>query len=165
MVVVVRVGNDVVVDDDVVDNVVVSGVVVWPVDELSVVWLDPFTVALDVSVVSLYVDVDGGTAVVVDIVDEDVVVVDSVVVVVVGTSEDVDSTVIIEDPVVFVVSFDVGGVEDNEEVDVELAWQTSTRKCTIRTHKSRRIVLQNHFLNSNIHGKIQFTPYSVEFFE
>lgn len=71
-------------------------------DELSAVWLDPFAVALDVSVVSLSVDVDGGTAVVVDIVDEDVV-------------------VVVVDSVVFVVKVGDGVVEDNVEVDVELA--------------------------------------------
>lgn len=155
-----------VVGDDVVDNVVVSVIDVWTKDELSVVWLDPFVVAF--SVVSLFDVVVGDTVVVVVVVvevDDVVVVVDSVVEVAVGTCEDVDSTVIIvEDPVALVVTFGVGVIEVNVEVDVELPWQTSTRECKIRTHNNRRIVLKNHF-GILIYTEIQTTPYPVEFFE
>lgn len=90
-------------------------------DEFSVVWLDPFVVAFSVVSIS---DVVGGDTVVVVVVevDEDVVVVDSVVEFAVGTCEDVDSSVInVDDPVSLVVTFDVGVVEDNVEVVVLIA--------------------------------------------
>lgn len=90
-------------------------------DEFSVVWLDPFVVAFSVVSIS---DVVGGDTVVVVVVevDEDVVVVDSVVEFAVGTCEDVDSCVInVDNPVSLVVTFDFGVVKDNVEVAVLLA--------------------------------------------
>lgn len=91
-------------------------------DEFSVVWLDPFVVAFAVVSISDVV-VDTVVVVVVVEVDKDVfvVVVDSVVEFAVGTCEDVDSVINVDDPVSLVVTFGfgVGVVEDNVEA-VEL---------------------------------------------